>query len=65
MGIAEIAIATPSSSTWSRSCPRYSPNPTMMATATHAIVPRTLVSESNSFCSGDLLGATAESMVAI
>ena len=37
----------------------------MIATATQAIAPRTLVRESSSFCSGDLLGATAESMVAI
>ena len=41
------------------------PTTTMMATAPHAMIPSTLVSESSSFCSGDLVRVTELSIVAI
>ena len=66
VGIAEIAIAVPSSSrSWSAGIPRSSPTTTMTATAPHAMMPSTLVSESSSRCSGDRVRVTEVSIVAI
>jgi hypothetical protein len=64
VGSAEIAIAVPSSSSWTGT-PRSSPTMTMTATAPQAMSPRTFVSESSSFCSGDRVRVTVDSMVAI
>ena len=60
-----MAIAVPSSSTCEPDIPRSSPTTTMRATALHAIVPRTRVRESSSFCRGDFVRLTEESMVAM
>ena len=65
VGMAEIAIAVPSSSTSVPESPRMRPTTTMMATAVQAITPSTLVSESSSFWSGDRVRVTEVSMVAI
>ena len=48
-----------------RHAPRATPTTTMNATAPHAMTPRTLVSESSSFCSGDRVRVTEVSIVAI
>ena len=54
VGIAEIAIAVPSSSRSLEVAGRGArPTTTMKATAVHAMMPSTFVSESSSFCSGD------------
>ena len=60
-----MAIAVPSSSTSLAGRPRTSPTTTMIATAVHAMMPSTLVSESSSFCSGDRVRVTEVSIVAI
>ena len=65
VGMAEIAIAVPSSSSWSAGMPRIRPATTMTATAPQAMMPSTLVSESSSRCSGDRVRVTEVSMVAI
>ena len=65
VGIAEMAIAVPSSSSWSAGIPRISPTTTMTATAPQAMMPSTLVSESSSRCSGDRVRVTEVSIVAI
>ena len=65
VGIAEMAIAVPSSSRSCSGVPRIAPTMTMNATAVHAMIPRTLVSESSSFCSGDRVRVTEVSIVAI
>ena len=65
VGIAEIAIAVPSSSTSLKLTPRATPTTTMNATAPHAIIPSTFVSEASSFCSGDRVRVTEVSIVAI
>ena len=65
VGIAEMAIAVPSSSSSFAGVPRIVPTITITATAPHAMVPRTLVSESSSFCSGDRVRVTELSIVAI
>jgi hypothetical protein len=65
VGIAEMAIAVPSSSSSWPGIPRIRPTTTMMATAPQAMIPNTFVSESSSFCSGDLVRVTELSMVAI
>ena len=65
VGMAEIAIAVPSSTRSSKSRPRIRPTTTMKATALHAMTPRTFVSESSSFCSGDRTRDTDVSIVAI
>ena len=65
VGIAEIAIAVPSSSTSLNGRPRATPTTTMNATAPHAISPSTFVSEPSSFCSGERVRVTDVSIVAI
>ena len=65
VGMAEMAMAVPSSSSWSAGIPRSSPTTTMTATAPHAMMPSTLVSESSSRCSGDRVRVTEVSIVAI
>ena len=65
VGIAEIAIAVPSSSTSLNVSPRATPTTTMNATAVQAMIPSTLVSESSSFCSGERVRVTEVSIVAI
>ena len=65
VGIAEIAIAVPSSSTSSSSRPRTSPITTITRTASQAMTPRVLVSESSSRCSGERVRRTDVSMVAM
>ncbi len=65
VGIAEMAIAVPSSSSSSTGIPRISPTTTMTATAPQAMMPSTLVSESSSRCSGDRVRVTEVSIVAI
>ena len=65
VGIAEIAIAVPSSSTSLKSSPRATPTTTMNATAPHAMMPSTFVSESSSRCSGERVRVTDVSIVAI
>jgi hypothetical protein len=65
VGIAEIAIAVPSSTRSSKARPRIRPTTTMKATALHAMTPRTFVSESSSLCSGDRTRDTEVSIVAI
>ena len=65
VGIAEMAIAVPSSSSWSAGIPRISPATTMTATAPQAMMPSTLVSVSSSRCSGDRVRVTDVSIVAI
>ncbi len=65
VGIAEIAIAVPSSSSSSTGVPRAHPITTMKATAVHAMIPITFVSESSSCCSGDRVRVTEVSIVAI
>ena len=65
VGMAEIAIAVPSSSSWVNPTPRTTPTTTMNATALHAMIPSTFVSESSSFCSGDRVRVTEVSIVAI
>ena len=58
-------MAVPSSSSSFAGVPRIVPTITMTATAPHAMVPRTLVRESSSFCSGDRVRVTELSIVAI
>ena len=65
VGIAEIAIAVPSSRTSLNFSPRATPTTTMNATAPQAMIPSTLVSEPSSFCSGDRVRVTEVSIVAI
>ena len=65
VGIAEIAIAVPSSSTSLKFSPRATPTTTMNATAPHAISPSTFVSEPSSFWSGERVRVTEVSIVAI
>ena len=65
VGIAEIAIAVPRSTRSSKDRPRIRPTTTMKATALHAMIPRTFVSESSSRCSGDRTRDTDVSIVAI
>ena len=65
VGMAEIAIAVPSSTRSSKSRPRIRPTTTMKATAVQAMTPRTFVSESSSFCRGDRTRDTEVSIVAI
>ena len=65
VGMAEIAIAVPSSTRSSKSRPRIRPTTTMKATAPQAMTPRTFVSESSSFCSGERTRDTEVSIVAI
>ena len=65
VGIAEIAIAVPSSSTSLKSSPRATPTTTMNATAPQAMIPRTFVSEPSSRCSGERVRVTEVSIVAI
>jgi len=65
VGIAEIAMAMPSSSTSCPGIPRNRPTTTMIATAPQAIAPSTWVRVSSSFCSGERVRCTDESIVAI
>src|SRR5262245_17305957 len=65
VGIAEIAMAVPSSSRSVASRPRASPTATMKATAPHAMSPSTLVSCPSSCWSGDRVRLTVVSIVAI
>jgi hypothetical protein len=65
VGIAEIAIAVPSSTTSVNDSPRAMPTTMMMSTAVHAITPSTLVSVSSSRCSGERVRVTEVSIVAI
>ena len=65
VGIAEMAIAVPSSNRSWPGIPRIRPTTTMMATAPHAMIPSTFVRESSSRCSGDLVRVTELSIVAI
>jgi hypothetical protein len=65
VGIAEIAIAVPSNITSLASMPRARPTTTMNATAVHAMIPRTFVSESSSFCNGERVRVTEVNIVAI
>ncbi len=65
VGIAEIAIAVPSSSTSLKSSPRATPTITMKATAPQAMMPSTFVSEPSSFWSGERVRLIDDSIVAI
>ena len=65
VGIAEIAIAVPSSSTSLKSSPRATPTTTMNATAPHAMIPSTFVSVPSSRWSGERVRVTELSIVAI
>ena len=65
VGIAEIAIAVPSSSTSLKSSPRATPTATMNATAPQAMIPSTFVSEPSSRWSGERVRVTELSIVAI
>ena len=65
VGIAEIAIAVPSSTTSVNDSPRAMPTTMMMSTAVHAITPSTLVSVSSSRCRGERVRVTEVSIVAI
>ena len=65
VGIAEMAMAIPSSSRSLAGVPRIVPTMTITPTAPHAMIPSTLVRESSSFCSGDRERVTELSMVAI
>ena len=65
VGIAETAIAVPSSIRSSNGSPRITPTITMNATAVHAMMPSTLVSESSSRWSGERTRVTEVSIVAI
>ena len=65
VGIAEIAIAVPSSRRSVAGIPRMRPATTMTATAPHAMMPRIVVSESSSRCSGERVRVTEVSIVAI
>ena len=65
VGIAEIAMAVPSSSRSCTGTPRSRPTTMITATAPQAIRPRTLVRVSSSFWSGDLVRETFVSIVAI
>ena len=65
VGIAEIAIAVPSSSTSLKSSPRATPTTTMNATAPQAMIPSTFVSEPSSRWSGERVRVTEFSIVAI
>ena len=65
VGIAEIAMAVPSSTTSVNDSPRATPTTTMTSTADHAITPSTLVSVSSSRWRGDRVRVTEVSIVAI
>ncbi len=65
VGIAEIAMDTPSRRSWLVGIPRTAPTTTMNATAPHAMRPSTLVSVSSSFWSGERVRVTDSSIVAI
>ena len=65
VGMAEIAIAVPSNSSWVNGRPRMAPTMTMNATALQAMIPRTFVSDPSSFCNGDRVRVTEVSIVAI
>ena len=65
VGIAEMAIAVPSSNNSLASMPRAKPTTKMNATAVHAMIPSTFVSEASSFCSGERVRVTEVSIVAI
>ncbi len=65
VGMAEIAIAVPSSTTSVNDSPRAMPTMTMISTAVHAMIPSTLVSVSSSRWSGDRVRVTEVSIVAI
>ena len=65
VGIAEIAMATPSRRTSESGSPRKRPTMTITATAVQATMPITEVSLSSSCCSGDRVRLTDVSMLAI